>query len=335
MGSEKTCDPTPGRLARAKREGDVPRSSALGAVVSCGAGALGYAAIAAPLCEAVQDALVRAVRGEIAASAYLLAAGYALVPSACACAGAIALTLLQGGGLRFIVPSWKPKRLHPGEGIKRIFSKASATTALKAAVVALVLAAAMQPALHDVFGRSLGGGDIFATAGVVRAAVVRLVAAGIGIGVLFGIVDVLLERKRWREKLKMSFDEVKRDYKQAEGDPLLRNRRRARHKHLIRGSMTKLKRAAFVVTNPTHAAVALEYRPPEISVPRVVVRAIDEGARAVKARARELRIPIVENVSLARALLAQTEVEQFIPRTAYVAVAQIVAELSREGSLRP
>jgi flagellar biosynthesis protein FlhB len=132
----------------------------------------------------------------------------------------------------------------------------------------------------------------------------------------------------------MSFDELKRDHKQSEGDPLLRGKRRQRHRSLVRGPAAKLARAAFVVANPTHVAIALEYRPPVVAVPRVLVRAIDEGAREIKRRARELRIPIIENVTLARSLLASADVGEYIPPAAYVAVAAIVASLVREGAIR-
>jgi flagellar biosynthesis protein FlhB len=132
----------------------------------------------------------------------------------------------------------------------------------------------------------------------------------------------------------MSFDEVKRDLKQSEGDPHVRNRRKQTHRGLLRGSITRLREAAFVVTNPTHVAVALEYRPPEVEVPRVLIRAIDAGAMLVKERARELGIPLVEDVALARALLASTQVGGSIPRGAYEVVARIVASLIRHGLLK-
>jgi flagellar biosynthetic protein FlhB len=138
---------------------------------------------------------------------------------------------------------------------------------------------------------------------------------------------------RWRRRLRMTFDEMKRDLKQNEGDPLFRNRRRAQHRALLRGSISRIADAAFVVANPTHVAVALEYRPPEISVPRVLVRAVDAGAQIVKRRARELRIPVIENALLARSLFATTEVGGYIPRERYLDVAQIVAALLHEGAL--
>ena len=82
-----------------------------------------------------------------------------------------------------------------------------------------------------------------------------------------------------------------------------------------------MREAALVVANPAHLAVALAYRPPDVPVPQVLVRAAGEAAQRVKLRARELGIPVVEDVALARALFATTRAGDYIPRDAYVAVA--------------
>ena len=100
----------------------------------------------------------------------------------------------------------------------------------------------------------------------------------------------------------------------------MRGRRRAAHRALVRGSIARLSEATFVVANPQHVAIALEYRPPAVAVPRVLVRAlIDDGAQLRQARARALGIPIVEDVQLARTLLATCEIDEPIPRACYLA----------------
>ena len=83
-----------------------------------------------------------------------------------------------------------------------------------------------------------------------------------------------------------------------------------------------------MVVNPEHVAVALAYRPPEVAVPRVVVRARGEAAQSVKRKARELALPIVEEPLLARALFAATDEDAYVPRELYAAVARIVAALT-------
>jgi flagellar biosynthetic protein FlhB len=93
--------------------------------------------------------------------------------------------------------------------------------------------------------------------------------------------------------------------------------------------MRRIKDASFVVTNPEHVAVALEYRPPTVPVPRVLVRALDEAARRVREIASSYGIPIVENAALARALYRDGRSGRPIPHEHYVAVAEVVAALLR------
>jgi flagellar biosynthesis protein FlhB len=133
--------------------------------------------------------------------------------------------------------------------------------------------------------------------------------------------------------MRMSFEELKRDQKENDGDPLARSRRRSMHRQLSRGSLRRVKDAAFVVTNPTHIAIALEYRPPGVPVPRVLVRAADESAARVRELAAAYRVPLVENVSLARALYASAKPGEYIPQETYLAVAEIVAALTKCGAL--
>jgi flagellar biosynthetic protein FlhB len=131
----------------------------------------------------------------------------------------------------------------------------------------------------------------------------------------------------------MSVDDRKRESKEEEGDAAARGRRRALHRALLRGGIRRIKDAAFVVVNPSHVAVALEYEPPRVAVPRVLVRAADAAAIKVRAIAVSRRIPIVENVWLARALYRDCRPGEPIPQEHYVAVAEVVATLLRTSGL--
>ena len=88
------------------------------------------------------------------------------------------------------------------------------------------------------------------------------------------------------------------------------------------------------MTNPDHVAVALEYRPPAVAVPRVLVRALDDAALEVRTLARAHGVPIVENVALARALYRDARAGEPIPHAHYVAVAEVVAALLRAGEVK-
>jgi flagellar biosynthesis protein FlhB len=333
VSESKPFEPSQSRLERARREGDVPRVGELTAVASLAGTSLASLAMLPHAAGAARVALVNAARGVPAPDAYavmtLCVAGAILSGATFA----VLAAALAGGGLhlRFVPPSLT--KLDPLAGVKRMLSRDSIVSGASAAVAATVAGVSLIPVVCDAFVSMLAGSTPASLAALALHAVERCIAAGLAVGLAFGAGDAFFERLRWRRRLRMTFDEMKRDLKANEGDPLFRNRRRTQHRALLRGSISRIADAAFVVTNPTHIAVALEYRPPEVAVPRVLVRAIDAGAQIVKQRARELRIPLIENAPLARALFATTDVGGYIPRERYLDVAQIVAALLREGAL--
>jgi len=330
---DKPFEATAARLARAKREGDVPRSHDLGAAASLFCAFAAACACAGPLAAAAERALRDAARGRGGSwLPYALVAACALAPMLAALAAAPVATYLQTRAWTFKMPAPQFAKLDPVRGLKRMFSRESALAGAKAVAVSCAVAAAVAPALRGAlaFGGAATPAEL--AAGVRRSTVATL-AGALAVAALFACADFAIERAKWLRRLRMSLDELKRDHKASEGDPQLKGRRRQAHRALVRGSFARLAEAAFVVANPTHVAIALEYRPPAVPVPRVLVRAIDEGALRVKRRARELRIPIVENAPLARALLAATHAGEFIAPESYAAVAAVVAALLREGAL--
>jgi flagellar biosynthesis protein FlhB len=128
----------------------------------------------------------------------------------------------------------------------------------------------------------------------------------------------------------MTHDELRRDLREEEGDPDARRRRKRLHRALMRGSLREVRRASFVVVNPTHVAVALRYAPPKTPVPEILVRAADRQAQRVRLAAANAAIPILEQPELARQLYAHDRLGP-IPPEAYVAVAAIVAFVQRRA----
>jgi flagellar biosynthetic protein FlhB len=187
----------------------------------------------------------------------------------------------------------------------------------------------MVPAVMEAASAMLRAAALPATAAAAWHAVLRVAFTACGTGLLFALAEYGAARSAWLRKLRMSFEERKREAKEQDGDPFARGRRRALHRSLLRGALADVKDASFVVANPTHVAVALVYRPPDIAVPRVVVRAAGEAALRVRALAADAGIPIVENVPLARALYRDGRVGAPIAHAHYVAVAEIVAALAR------
>lgn len=327
-GDDKRFEATSSRLARAKRDGDVPRSHDVSVVVSLGVAGATTLAFAWPLGAAARLALIDAARASFSPLPYLAIGGYAFAIGTVALGGSLAATYLQTGAFTLKFPAAKFEKLDPVKGLGRMFGREAALGGTKALLVASAVSLAALLPLRDTFAAARGGASPEALAALVFAALEAALGGALVVALGFAALDVLLERDKWKRRLRMSFDELKRDHKASEGDPLLRGRRRQQHRALVRGGIARVREAAFVIANPTHVAIALEYRPPDVAVPRVLVRAIDSGAQEVKRLAHALGIPIVENVALARALLATTGVGEFIPPDAYGAVAAIVARLA-------
>jgi flagellar biosynthetic protein FlhB len=333
MADEKPFEASAARVARAKRDGDLPRSQEVNAAASLACASLALLGAWPVLAAAARRAVLDAFAASSRPVPYVALAACVMATIGCALGGALLATYLQTRTFTLKFPTPKFEKLDLVRGFKRMLSRESLIGGAKALAVSSVVVAALGPVLRDSF--VAGGGATTAAnfAALVRRSLETIVASALGVAALAAALDLLLERGKWRARLRMNFDELKRDQRQSEGDPMLKGRRRQAHRSLVRGSIGRVADAAFVVANPTHVAIALEYRPPEVAVPRVIVRAVDAGALAVKGKARALRVPIVENVSLARALLATTGVGEFIAPDLYGAVASIVAALAGARAL--
>jgi len=331
--SEKPFEPTPQRLEKARREGNVARCSELGANAAFLAAGLSLV-VTAPLLGALASrAIVRAAAGNGHVDA-LAVFGVALLPIAAAAVAGSAVAVAQNGGFTFTFPLPKAERLNVIEGCKRMVSRETLTHGIRAAAAFALAACAMIPALRAAARGAIGAGSVAGVAAGVWNACQRVGAAAFAVGIAFAIAEYAAARRTWLQKLRMSFDDRKREAKEQEGDPLERGRRRALHRSLLRGRVEDVAKASFVIVNPTHLAVALQYEPPLVAVPAILVRAAGEAALRVRSIAGAKGIPVVENVVLARALYRDGRVGDPIDRAHFVAVAEVVAALSRAGLLR-
>ena len=333
--AEKPFDATPARRARARREGNVARSAEASSVAAFGAAILA-AALAVPLGAGAAASAVRVTARcahEVEPLALVLLAVAALLPAAAAATAGCAVALVQSGGLRATALRLDPARLQPVAGLKRMLGGEAAVAALRGTLAFGVAVVAVAPVVRDVVASGATLASPAAAAALAGGAALRACLAAAAVGATFALADYALARRRWLRGLRMSLEELKRDAKEHDGDPQARSRRKSAHRALVRGSISRLHEASFVVVNPTHVAVAMRYAPPTVPVPEVLVRALDDAALRVKSIARERRIPVVEDAALARLLYAQGESGRPIPPEAYVAVAQIVAALAREGVL--
>jgi len=333
---ERRYDPTPTRRQRAVAEGNVARSSEVTSVAAFGAATL--AALAAvPLAAAAAASALRTSAQHPDATAGVSALAWiacaALVPAAAAASAGTLAALAQGGGLHVSGVRIDTKRLDPFGGLKRMVGGEALVGLVRATLALIGALLAMLPLAGEVVGAGTALASPVAAASLVAFAALRACGAAFAIGALFAVADYVLARRRWLRGLKMSFEELKRDAKENDGDPHTRARRKSAHRAIGRGGIGRTREASFVVVNPTHVAVAMRYAPPVIPVPEILVRAVDDAAQRIRSIAREHGIPVVEDIALARLLYAEGESGRAIPPDAYVAVAQIVAALARDGLL--
>jgi flagellar biosynthetic protein FlhB len=169
-------------------------------------------------------------------------------------------------------------------------------------------------------------------------AIVMLKALFIGVLALLAVVagaDWFWQRQRFLERMKMTKEEMKEDFRQSEGDPHVRARQRQiRYERAKRRMMQNVPKATVVVMNPTHYAVALRYEAGDTPAPLCVAKGLDDVAFRIRQVAEEHRIPVVEDPTLARALYATVEIDQVIPREHYEAVAKVISFVMKQAQRR-
>ncbi len=144
--------------------------------------------------------------------------------------------------------------------------------------------------------------------------------------VILSFLDYIWQRYRYKKKMMMSKQEIKEEYKNMEGDPLIKSKRRAKQMQVAaQRMMASVPHADVVITNPTHYAVALKYDKNDMPAPKVLAKGKDLLALRIKSEAEKHKITIVENPPLARGLYASVEIEQYIPEKFFKSIAEILA----------
>ena len=147
---------------------------------------------------------------------------------------------------------------------------------------------------------------------------------------LIAVIDTPLQFFLHQQRLKMSMQEIKDEFKESEGNPEIKNKRRARQREIAQqNSVRQVEKADFVLTNPTHYAVAIRYDETKLGAPRVIAKGADLIALKIRQAAQQHSIPMLESPRLARALFAHTEIDEEIPTALYMAVAQVLSYVYR------
>lgn len=142
---------------------------------------------------------------------------------------------------------------------------------------------------------------------------------------ILSVADFLYQKYVFLKKLRMTKQEVKDEYKQSEGDPLVKSRiRQIRNERARQRMMGNVPKSDVIIVNPTHYAVALEYNMDNMAAPKLVAKGVDHMALRIREVGEENDVPIVENPPLARALFASVDIDEFIPEEHFKAVAEVI-----------
>ncbi|WP_121253498.1 EscU/YscU/HrcU family type III secretion system export apparatus switch protein [Nocardioides ferulae] len=336
MSEEKTEKPTPKKRKENRKEGQVPRTQEIGSWSAMLLFALALPTLASHELDAQRTLMARTLSSvqnpTVPVALELLGEGLMHVLWTLVLLGLGVMLLgvagaLSQGGFYLATKSLKPKlaKLDPIKGAKRIFGLQAmwegAKMLLKVSVVAWMGFLAVK-GLMPLLGGLVPMDTVL---GAVTDDVLRLLRnAGIA-GVVMGLADYAFQRRKVGKQTRMTKDEVKREHKQSEGDPLLKGAIRSRQLAASRNRMiADVATADVVLVNPTHVAIALVYEP-ERGAPRVVARGAGAIALRIREAATEARVPLVRDVPLARALYTSTRVGQEIPAELYAAVATVLA----------
>ncbi|MDR2534696.1 MAG: flagellar biosynthesis protein FlhB [Treponema sp.] len=157
---------------------------------------------------------------------------------------------------------------------------------------------------------------------------IRMIIISALLLLFLSIPDYMFQRWQYRESLKMSVEEVKRERKELEGDPLIKSRLRRRMQEIMTRNVARIvPNADVVITNPTHLAIALEYHRENMAAPQVTAKGEDQTAFMIRRIAEQNGVPIIENKPLARALYKETQVGDMVPEAYWQIVALILGKV--------
>ncbi|MDR3774256.1 MAG: EscU/YscU/HrcU family type III secretion system export apparatus switch protein [Terracidiphilus sp.] len=345
MPGERTEQATQHRREQARKEGDILHSRELTAAAGALAGVMVLGALGSRVLIAWRDAFAGFLDlglpahwepSQMQPTLYALrrlAMGIFGPPAAmmAAVAGAALLAgIVQTGGVSFHMGAigFKPDRINPVTNVKNLFSLRAAARLAKSLVPASLLA---------VFAAQRIGRQLtvppFSTARLemLGADVYGLLLAAAWLLFGWSAIDYLVEWQSRESRLMMSRQDLREEMKQTEGNPQIRGRIRSLQRQMRRRRVKQdVSKAAVVLTNPTHYAVALGFDFATMEAPRMLAKGRNLLAEEIKAEARWAGVPIVENPPLARSLYRSVEIGQPIPVELYAAVAAILAYLYRQ-----
>ena len=223
-------------------------------------------------------------------------------------------------------------RVNPINGLKRLFSGNGIIellrSLLKLSVVGWVAYTFVRDHIPELLG--LGQMDFFSAMRFWAGMIFNLISSVAFAYLILAVADYIYQRRQNKQSLKMTKEEIKEENKQTEGNPLIKGAIRAKQRRLaMLRMMRRVPKADVVITNPTHLAVAVQYKPEEMNAPVVLAKGAYRIAERIIEIARENDVTIVQNIPLARALYNNVEIDQEIPAELYVGMAEVLAYVYR------
>jgi flagellar biosynthetic protein FlhB len=338
---EKTEPASARRLEQAREEGNVPQSRELMAFMVLAAGAATFWILGGWIAQRSADILRHGLSFSRAAAfdpvvmregalGLTLDAFLVTGPIFLAVIIAIAVTPLMMGGWILSPKAMQLDlaRMDPVKGLGRMFSTQSIAelvkAILKALLIGLVLYWVVRHEQDRLFALISAPIEVSLTS-FSHVLFVSFVALIAGLA-LIAAIDVPFQLYQYHDRLKMTRQELHREFKESEGDPQLKARIRSQQREMARGRMmSEVPKADVVVTNPTHYAVALKYDGNSMQAPVVVAKGMNLIAERIRELASENQVPLLEAPPLARALYRHAEVGDAIPAGLYSAVAEVMA----------
>lgn len=241
----------------------------------------------------------------------------------------VILNYMQVGFLFTVEPlKFKLDRLNPISGFKRMFSLRSIVELVKASAKAGVMIYITYAYLKDKQAMlvNLFDMDPWLMGGLMWKTIFDIVVRNAVFLIIVALFDYIYARYEHNKQLKMSKQEIKEEYKQTEGDPLIKSKIKERQRQMsMRRMMQDVPKADVVITNPTHFAIAIAYNNEKDAAPRVVAKGQDLIALNIRKIAQENRVPVVENKVLARTLYQAVQIGDYVPPDLYQAVAEVLA----------
>lgn len=340
----RTEEPSEHKLRKAREEGRIPKSQELTGGLVLLLPVLTLILLAPWLLrgfvQIIRFYMERCTTASITDGELLIEFLYAMVRmvlpvAAAAIAAGITANIIQNKGFIFTTKTIEPKisKILPkfGEYFKKtLFSFEGTFNVVKSIVkVAVIFIAAYllirseTRQLVSLMNTNLWDGIVFIAETTAKLLIITSI-----IFIIIAIPDYIVQKKQFMESMKMTKQEVKQEYKELEGDPLVKGRlRQYMHEMLRRNIPAAVAKSDVVITNPTHYAVAIQYDSTTMAGPMVMAKGVDSLARRIREIATENKVPLVENRPLARALYAEVEIGEMVPENYYQALAVILANV--------